>query len=40
MRTLPNLGKEIVEQIETARRLLQEDWARKRLLVARLIYQH
>jgi len=40
MRTLPNLGKEIVEQIEAARRLLQEDWARKRLLVARLIYQH
>jgi len=40
MRTLPKLGKEIVEQIEAAWRLPQEDWARKRLLVVRLISQH
>ena len=40
MRVLPKLGKEIVEQIEEAWRLPQEDWARKRLLVVRLIAQH
>ena len=40
MRTLPKLGKDIVEQIEVAWRLPQEDWARQRLLVVRLISQH
>ena len=40
MRVLPKLGKDIVEQIEEAWRLPQEDWARKRLLVVRLIAQH
>jgi transposase len=40
MRVLPKLGKEIVEQIEEAWRLPQPDWARKRLLVVRLIAQH
>ena len=40
MRTLPKLGQEIVEQIEEAWRLPQEDRARKRLLVVRLIAQH
>jgi len=40
MRVLPKLGKEIVEQIEEAWRLPQEDWARKRLVVVRLIAQH
>jgi transposase len=40
MRVLPKLGKEIVEQIEGAWRLPQPDWARKRLLVVRLIAQH
>jgi transposase len=40
MRTHPKLGQEIVEQIEEAWRLPQEDRARKRLLVVRLIAQH
>jgi transposase len=40
IRVLPELGKEIVEQIEEAWRLPQPDWARKRLLVVRLIAQH
>jgi hypothetical protein len=40
MRTLPKLGQEIVEQIEEARGKPQADWARKRLLVVRLIAQH
>ena len=40
MRTLPKLGQEIVEQIEEAWRLPQDDRARKRLLVVRLIAQH
>ena len=40
MRTLPKLGQETVEQIEEAWRLPQEDRARKRLLVVRLIAQH
>ena len=40
MRTLPKLRQEIVEQIEEAWRLPQEDRARKRLLVVRLIAQH
>jgi hypothetical protein len=40
MRALPKLGQEIVEQIEEAWSLPQPDWARKRLLVVRLIAQH
>ena len=40
MRTLPKLGEEIVEQIEAAWKLPQSDWARKRLLVVRMIAQH
>jgi transposase len=40
MRTLPKPGKEIVQEIEEAWRQPQEDWARKRLLVVRLIAQH
>ena len=40
MRTLPKLGKEIVEQVEAAWVEPQADWARKRLLVVRLIAQH
>ena len=40
MRTLPRLGREIVEQIEEAWGKPQPDWARKRLLVVRLIAQH
>ena len=40
MRTLPKLGEEIVEQIETAWKLPQSDWARKRLLVVRMVAQH
>ena len=40
MRTLPKLGEKIVEQIESAWVEAQPDWARKRLLVVRLIAQH
>jgi transposase len=40
MRTLPKLGEKIVEQIELAWVEAQPDWARKRLLVVRLIAQH
>ena len=40
MRTLPKLGRDIVEQIEEAWGKPQPDWARKRLLVVRLIAQH
>lgn len=40
MRTLPTLGRDIVEQIEEAWGKPQPDWARKRLLVVRLIAQH
>ena len=40
MRVLPKLGQEIIGQIEEAWKLPQEDWARKRLLVVRLIAQH
>ena len=40
MRTLPKLGEKIVEQIEAAWGEAQPDWARKRLLVMRLIAQH
>lgn len=39
-RTLPKLGKEVVAQIETAWAQSQPDWARRRLLVVRLIAQH
>jgi transposase len=39
-RTMPVLGKELVEEIEAAWDKLQPDWARKRLLVVRLIAQH
>ena len=40
MRTLPLLGPELVKQIEAAWRQPQAGWARKRLLVVRLIAQH
>lgn len=39
-RKLPKLGKEIVEEIESAWSKPREDCARKRLLVVRLIGQH
>jgi transposase len=39
-RTIPILGKELVEEIEAAWDKPQPDWARKRLLVVRLIAQH
>ena len=39
-RTLPKLGKTLVEQIENAWQQTHPDWARKRLLVVRLIAQH
>lgn len=39
-RKLPPLGQELVKTIEEAWRQPQEDWARKRLLVLRLIAQH
>ena len=39
-RTLPQLGAELVRQIETAWGEPQPDWARQRLLVVRLIAQH
>lgn len=39
-RTLPPLGAEVVKAIEAAWRQPQADWARKRLLVVRLIAQH
>jgi putative transposase len=39
-RKLPPLGEELVGAIETAWEQPQEDWARKRLLVVRLIAQH
>jgi len=40
MRTLPRLGPELVEEVEMAWQQSQPDWARKRLLVVRLIAQH
>jgi transposase len=40
MRKLPELGKEVVADIESEWRRPQEEWARKRLLVVRLIAQH
>lgn len=39
-RTLPALGEEVVKAIEAAWEQPQADWARQRLLVARLIAQH
>ena len=39
-RKLPQLGEELVKQIEAAWAEPQADWARKRLLVVRLIAQH
>ncbi|WP_457795350.1 IS630 family transposase [Horticoccus sp. 23ND18S-11] len=39
-RTLPKLGEEVVAQIEAAWTQSQPDWARRRLLVVRLIAQH
>jgi len=39
-RTLPKLGEVVVAQIEAAWVQTQPDWARKRLLVVRLIAQH
>ena len=39
-RTLPKLGEEVVAEIETAWAQPQEEWARRRLLVVRLIAQH
>jgi len=40
MRTLPKLGQANVEKIEEAWKRRQPDWARKRLLVVRLIGHH
>lgn len=39
-RTIPPLGEELVKAIERAWAQPQEDWARQRLLVVRLIAQH
>ncbi|MCW1925001.1 hypothetical protein OKA05_20735 [Luteolibacter arcticus] len=39
-RKLPALGKELVDRIEEAWQQPQADWARKRLLVVRLIALH
>lgn len=39
-RTLPELGATVVAEIERAWAQPQEDWARRRLLVVRLIAQH
>ena len=39
-RTLPELGAELVAEIEVAWAQAQPDWARRRLLVVRLIAQH
>ena len=39
-RTLPELGETVVTEIEAAWARPQEDWARRRLLVVRLIAQH
>ncbi len=40
MRTLPPLGSELVKEIDLAWEQPQADWARKRLLVVRLIARH
>ena len=39
-RPIPTLGEAVVKEIEAAWARPQEDWARKRLLVVRLIAQH
>ena len=39
-REIPRLGEEVVKQIETAWAEPQPEWARRRLLVVRLIAQH
>jgi putative transposase len=39
-RKLPPLGEEVVKAVDAAWRQPQQDWARKRLLVVRLIAQH
>ena len=39
-RTLPKLGEAVVAEIEAAWERPQADWARRRLLVVRLIAQH
>jgi transposase len=39
-RSLPKLGEKVVAEIETAWGQPQEEWARNRLLVVRLIAQH
>ena len=39
-RKLPELGEQVVADIEAAWAKPQEEWARKRLLVVRLIAQH
>ena len=39
-RYLPKLGEAVVAEIETAWAQSQPDWARRRLLVVRLIAQH
>lgn len=39
-RSLPKLGEKVVSEIETAWAQPQEEWARNRLLVVRLIAQH
>ena len=39
-RTLPDIGEELVQEIEAAWAQPQADWARQRLLVVRLIAQH
>ena len=40
MRRLPKLERERLEALELAWRSKQEDWARKRLLVLRLVGGH
>jgi transposase len=40
VRKLPNLGQAVVKEIEAAWLQQQPDWARRRLLVVRLIAQH
>ena len=39
-RTLPKLGEQVVAEIEAAWAQSQEEWARRRRLVVRLIAQH
>jgi len=39
-RKLPQLGQKLAEEVEQAWAKPQEDWARQRLLVVRLIAEH